>query len=78
MKCRRLERHHYIIDKKYDASIMKLKCSKCQKTFGVNLDSQLLVAWNEHMEHYLSIYENNLIDDFRLENTTEDYKIMYA
>jgi hypothetical protein len=57
---------------------MKVKCTKCQKYFGVNLDSQVLVEWNEDVEFCLSIYENNLIEESRAAYASSNLKIMYA
>ena len=63
LKCKLFNKHHYVIDKMYSEDILKLRCAKCQKTFGVDLKSALIFAWDRNMMLALTIYENNLKDE---------------
>ncbi len=52
---------------------------KCQKTFGVNLKSAVIFAWDEDMMLSLSMLEKNLENDVRLEaseNTNTPMKMV--
>ena len=63
LKCKLFNKHNYVIEKKYNENILKLRCAKCQKTFGVDLESALIFTWDRNMMLVLTIYENNLRDE---------------
>ena len=60
LKCKLLNRHEYVLENKYTEDILKLHCIRCKKSYGVNLKSAMIFAWDNDMALSLSILEKNL------------------
>ena len=72
LKCKLFSAHDYVLENKYTEDLLKLRCKKCQKKFGVNLESAVIFSWDEDMLLSLSVYEKNLKNDARLKQFPED------
>lgn len=59
LKCKLLHRHEYVLEKKFTEDILKLYCIKCKNSYGVNLKSAMIFAWDDDMALSLSILEKN-------------------
>lgn len=56
LKCKFLSKHKYMLENQYSEDLLKVQCKKCQKEFGVNLESAMIFAWDEDMTLLLSLY----------------------
>ncbi len=72
LKCKLLSAHDYVLENKYTEDILKLSCKKCQKKFGVNLESAVIFAWDEDMMLSLLIYEKNLKNSTSVQQLPDD------
>ncbi len=69
LKCKLLNKHDYVLEKKYTEDLLKLHCKKCRKKFAVNLKSAIIFAWDEDLMSSLLVYKENLKKDTHLKQS---------
>ena len=56
LTCNFFNDHDFTVLREYDENVMKLHCTKCQKSYGANLEKNVLFNWNDELEKTADLY----------------------
>ena len=55
VSCRLFGKHNYRLVKKYDNNVQKLKCTKCNKYFGINHNVKAVLPWDNELQDMMDL-----------------------
>ena len=56
LTCKYFNDHDFIVSREFGENIMKLHCTKCQKTYGANLEKNVFFSWDEELEKTADLF----------------------
>jgi hypothetical protein len=56
LTCKLFNDHDFTVTREFDENIMKLHCTKCQKTYGANVEKNVFFDWDDELEKTADLF----------------------